>query len=57
MGPREAAFACKLLKPTTVIPMHFNTFPLLTGTPQELERRVKDLGIEICEMQPGETVS
>jgi hypothetical protein len=37
--------------------MHFNTFPLLTGTPQELERRVKDLGIEICEMQPGETVS
>jgi L-ascorbate metabolism protein UlaG (beta-lactamase superfamily) len=57
MGPREAAYACKLLKPQVVIPMHFNTFPLLTGTPQELERRVKDLGIEIHAMQPGETLS
>jgi len=28
---REAAYACKLLKPETVVPMHFGTFPLLTG--------------------------
>ena len=27
MGPREAAYACNLLKPKTVIPMHFGTFP------------------------------
>jgi len=33
MSPREAAYACKLLKPETVIPMHFGTFPVLTGTP------------------------
>ena len=33
MGPREAAYACELLRPKSVIPMHFGTFPLLTGTP------------------------
>ena len=57
MGPREAAYALKLLKPQAVIPMHFNTFPLLTGTPEELERRIKDLGIELHAMKPGETLS
>jgi len=57
MGPREAALACKLLKPKAVIPMHFATFPLLTGTPQELERRIKDMGIELHTMKPGESLS
>src|ERR1044071_4273160 len=30
MSPREAAYACNLLKAQTVIPMHFGTFPVLT---------------------------
>ena len=34
MGPREAAYACNLLKPKAVIPMHFGTFPVLTGRPK-----------------------
>ena len=55
MSPREAAYACKLLKPQTVIPMHFGTFPLLTGTPGELKKLVKDA--EIVEMKPGETIA
>ncbi len=55
MSPREAAYACRLLKPQTVIPMHFGTFPLLTGTPGELKKLVKDA--EILEMKPGQTVS
>jgi len=54
MSPREAAYACRLLKPKTVIPMHFGTFPLLTGTPGELKKLVKDA--EILEMKPGQTV-
>ena len=33
MGPREAALACRLLNAKKVIPMHFGTFPALTGTP------------------------
>lgn len=55
MGPREAAYACKLLKPKTVIPMHFGTFPILTGTPAELRKLVSD--VEVREMKPGETIS
>ena len=38
MSPREAAYACKLLKPKTVIPMHFGTFPVLTGQAQPICR-------------------
>jgi len=57
MGPREASYACNLLRPKAVIPMHFGTFPLLTGTPQELERRIKDSGVELHTMKPGETLS
>jgi L-ascorbate metabolism protein UlaG (beta-lactamase superfamily) len=55
MGPREAAYACKLLKPKTVIPMHFGTFPALTGTPEALRKLVPAL--EVLELKPGQTVS
>ncbi len=55
MGPREAAYACNLLKPKTVIPMHFGTFPQLTGTPAELRKLVSS--IEILEMTPGQTIT
>jgi L-ascorbate metabolism protein UlaG (beta-lactamase superfamily) len=54
MSPREAAYACNLLRPKTVIPMHFGTFPLLTGTPSELRSLVKD--VEVVEMKPGQTL-
>jgi L-ascorbate metabolism protein UlaG (beta-lactamase superfamily) len=55
MGPREAAYACKLLKPGAVIPMHFGTFPVLTGTPSELQKLAPD--VEVVAMQPGMTIS
>ena len=55
MSPRESAYACNLLKPKTVIPMHFGTFPVLTGTPSELKKLAKD--VEIVEMVPGKTIS
>ena len=55
MSPREAGYAANLLKPKTIIPMHFGTFPILTGKPNTLRDLVK--GIEIVEMQPGQTVS
>lgn len=57
MGPREAAYAAHLLRPKYVIPMHFGTFPLLTGTPRELKRQLKEAGCEMVELKPGETVS
>ena len=36
MSPREAAYACNLLQAKTVIPMHFGTFPVLTGTAERI---------------------
>lgn len=54
MGPREAAYACRLMGARRVIPMHYGTFPALTGTPEELKELVRDLGTEVIAMKPGE---
>ena len=56
MSPREAAYACKLLQPKTVIPMHFGTFPPLTGRPDELRKRISDTATEVWALEPGKTV-
>lgn len=56
MSPREAAYACKLLKPKTVVPMHFGTFPPLVGRPSQLQEMVADFGIEVIDIQPGQTL-
>jgi L-ascorbate metabolism protein UlaG (beta-lactamase superfamily) len=37
MGPKQAAYAIKLLDPKVVVPMHYGTFDLLTGTPEQLK--------------------
>lgn len=54
MSPREAAYACKLLKPETVIPMHFGTFPALTGKPSQLQALAPE--VKVVELKPGVTV-
>ena len=54
MGPREAAMAIRLLGVRHVIPMHFATFPALTGTPDRLRDLTQDIsGLEIHTLQPG----
>ncbi len=58
MGPDDAAEACRLLGVQRVIPCHYGTFPLLTGTPDAFRAAAQDIsGLEICVMQPGETLS
>jgi len=42
MSPREAALACRMLKARKVVPMHFGTFPALTGNPVELADLLRD---------------
>ena len=57
MGPREAAYAIRLLGVKAVVPMHFGTFPLLTGTPEALREQTKDIkGLEIIVLKPGESL-
>jgi L-ascorbate metabolism protein UlaG (beta-lactamase superfamily) len=59
MGPIRAADAVKLVDPRMVIPMHYGTFPVLTGTPEELDRELKkrELQTELRVLKVGETIS
>ncbi len=57
MSPREAALACRLLKPKKVIPMHFGTFPALTGRPAQLAELIGDLaGTTVWPLDAGKAV-
>ena len=56
MGPREAAVAVELLGVIRCVPCHYGTFPILTGTPDEL-RRLAPPGVEVLSPEPGETVT
>ena len=57
MGPDTAATAAKWLGAKQVVPMHYGTFPLLTGTPEHLEQHLAGTGIDILKLQPGETAA
>lgn len=57
MDPHQAARACRLLEVRRVVPIHWGTFPALTGTPAQLRTALADLGVscEVVELQPGES--
>ena len=55
MGPDTAAMAAKWLGVKQVVPMHWGTFPLLTGTPQQLKQHLAGTSIQVLELKPGET--
>ena len=57
MGPEQAAKACELLGVKQVVPMHYGTFPALTGTPARLRELVEPRGVQVLELKPGETAS
>jgi L-ascorbate metabolism protein UlaG (beta-lactamase superfamily) len=56
MGPQHAALAAKYLGAKTIIPVHYGTFPALTGTPDELRAHLNGTGIEMVAPKPGESV-
>jgi L-ascorbate metabolism protein UlaG (beta-lactamase superfamily) len=56
MGPEQAAKAVEMLGVKQVVPMHYGTFPALTGTPAKL-RELLGGRAEVVELQPGETAS
>jgi L-ascorbate metabolism protein UlaG (beta-lactamase superfamily) len=55
MSPRRAAKAVELLGVKTVVPMHFGTFPILTGTPAAIQELVGP-GVKVLDLKPGDTV-
>ena len=59
MGPKGAAEAVQLVRPKTVIPMHYGTFPVLTGTPADFAKALRALHAKarLKVMQVGETLS
>ena len=55
MGPLEAAHAIRLLGVPHVLPIHYATFPMLTGTPDALREQTKDItDLTIHALKPGE---
>jgi len=57
MGPFEAAEAIRLLGVKRVVPTHYGTFGLLTGTPQALRDAAADVtGLEVLAVEPGGTI-
>lgn len=60
MDPAAAARAAELLGATTVVPLHYGTFPNLTGTPDQLREELALLGlgdVRVLDPEPGVTVS
>jgi len=59
MGPREAAWAAQQLGARFVVPMHFGTFDVLSGTPDALRREMAARGVRatVIDLQPGVTVA
>jgi L-ascorbate metabolism protein UlaG (beta-lactamase superfamily) len=57
MDPAQAALACRLLAVRSVIPIHWGTFPALTGTPEQLEALLIDSGTNtaVVALKPGDT--
>ena len=57
MGPTAAARAVELLAVRQVVPMHYGTFPFLTGTVADFRKMVEPKGVQVLELRPGETAS
>jgi L-ascorbate metabolism protein UlaG (beta-lactamase superfamily) len=60
MDPRDAAAAVELLGVKHVIPIHYGTFPILAGTPDQLRSELAARGlhdVEVHAPEPGGSVS
>lgn len=53
MGPVEAAQAAALVGPKLAVPIHYATFPLLTGDPQIFTRECEKVGVATRVIEPG----
>lgn len=54
MGPEDAAYAAKLLKAKLVIPIHYNTFPVIQQDPNQFIQLLENDNGKI--LKPGESI-
>jgi L-ascorbate metabolism protein UlaG (beta-lactamase superfamily) len=59
MKPAEAALAARYLQVRTIVPMHFGTYPALTGTAAELQLEIQRNGLStrVVSLEPGQEVT
>ena len=57
MGPLDAARAAQLIKPKVAVPIHFDTFDLLTGTSADFEKFLLNSETQVVVLKPGENIS
>jgi L-ascorbate metabolism protein UlaG (beta-lactamase superfamily) len=57
MDPKQAARAARFLEVSQVVPVHWGTFPMLTGQPEELASALEEIGAacEVVKLAPGES--
>ncbi len=56
MGPDDALAALELLRPKRVVPIHYNTFPVIEQDGAAFAARARELGVEGNALAPGEAV-
>ncbi len=54
MDPVQAVAAVKLLRPKRVIPMHYQSFPILEQTPERFVTLMAETGVPVTVLTPGE---
>ena len=57
MGPAGAARAAKMLGVRAVVPVHYGTFPILAGTPDELRDELLGVGVSVDVIAPDRGVA
>ncbi len=58
MGPKDALKAVELIAPKSVIPMHYDTFPIIKQDPVKFKKAVEDKGLcEVKVLKPGEAIT
>ena len=57
MGPKAAAVAAKYIGAQAVLPIHWGTFPQLTGTPDAFEKELAGSGVEMIRTEPGAKIA
>ena len=58
MDGELAGYAMKeLMKPKNVLPIHYGTFPILKGTPEQLKKALGKSPIKVIDLEPGGKIS